>query len=483
VFVPDASWLNALTAADEMSFSIWIKRYDINASSAFWAASPSSNNSERGWQAHVPWSDNTIYFDTAGCCGADTQRINASITTLPSYTAVGDDSWWTNNWRHFVFSKKADVKQIWVDGELLTSGSNTSPLPTDITTLVLGGDNTITGNNMHGQIDDFAVFGTALAEADVKKLATGTAPTALAASTKIAAYWDFNAPDTTANTVTSGMVAHWGFDGNLQDSVKDFHGTGKGTNALAYADGKDGFGKALKLDGTDQYVDITGGNENELEFPGGSMSIAGWFKVDAFDTEWQALLAKGEGSNYRIARRAATGTIAYAGGVGEGADDIPAVNDGQWHHFVAISDATTNKFGTALYVDGILHGIMADKPVLTANDKHLFIGENPEALSRQFKGQLDDIAIWNRVLSADEVAVLYNGGTGTAISTLPQPAAAVKATIARSGANVTISWSPAGGTLESSPTLGAGATWSTVGTSNPATIAIGAGDLYYRVRQ
>ena len=114
----------------------------------------------------------------------------------------------------------------------------------------------------------------------------------------------------------------------------------EGRTPIAFVDGKAGFGKAIKLDGTGQFVEITGGDENELEFPGGSMSIAGWFKVDAFDTEWQALIAKGEGSNYRVARRAATGTIAYAGGVGEGADDVPLVNDGNWHHFVAISDAT-----------------------------------------------------------------------------------------------------------------------------------------------
>ncbi len=228
----------------------------------------------------------------------------------------------------------------------------------------------------------------------------------------------------------NGLVAYWNFDGNLLDSVDGFNGTRIGKNPIAYVDGKAGFGKSIKLDGTDQYVDITGNNENSLEFPKGSMSIAGWFRVDTFDKEWQALIAKGEGWNYRVARRAATGTIAYAGGVGEGADDVPAVNDQQWHHFVAVSDAAVAAFGTALYVDGVLRGINAVKPVLASNAKHLFIGANPDTSPLRFwKGEIDDIGLWNRVLTPKEVALLYNGGAGTPLSSIT----AADQTVTRAG--------------------------------------------------
>jgi hypothetical protein len=56
-------------------------------------------------------------------------------------------------------------------------------------------------------------------------------------------------------------------------------------------------------------------------------------------------------------------------------------------------------------------------------------------------------------------------------------------TISQSDGNVVIGWSPAGGTLYSSPTLGAAATWTAVGTDNPATIPVGTGNAYYRVQQ
>lgn len=59
---------------------------------------------------------------------------------------------------------------------------------------------------------------------------------------------------------------------------------------------------------------------------------------------------------------------------------------------------------------------------------------------------------------------------------------ATQLTIGVSGHNVTISWTPAGGHLMSSPALsGPGVNWQTVGTSNPATVPIGSGTQFFRV--
>jgi len=51
-----------------------------------------------------------------------------------------------------------------------------------------------------------------------------------------------------------------------------------------------------------------------------------------------------------------------------------------------------------------------------------------------------------------------------------------------SGNNISISWTPAGGTLQSSPTLGTGATWTPVGAANPATVPLSGGSAkFFRV--
>jgi hypothetical protein len=49
------------------------------------------------------------------------------------------------------------------------------------------------------------------------------------------------------------------------------------------------------------------------------------------------------------------------------------------------------------------------------------------------------------------------------------------------GANIVISWTPASGTLQSSPTVGPNATWTPVGTANPATVPVSGNTQFFRV--
>jgi len=129
------------------------------------------------------------------------------------------------------------------------------------------------------------------------------------------------------SSITNGLVAYWNFDAqDFKDSVGTFDGTQNGANPIAFVAGKPGFGQAIQLDGVDQFVEITGRDAtydpDQLAFEGGSISIAGWFTVGTFDKSWQALIAKGEGSNWRVHRRGSGTSMSYAGGVGEGADDL-----------------------------------------------------------------------------------------------------------------------------------------------------------------
>lgn len=226
-------------------------------------------------------------------------------------------------------------------------------------------------------------------------------------------------PPTAGSTLPSfskGLVAYWNFDNtNFVDSVGKFDGTGRGTNAIKFVDGK--FGQAIKLDGTDQYVEITGRDatykSDQLAFAGQSLSVAGWFTVDKFDKSWQALIAKGEGTSWRVARRSAESGIAWAGGIGEGNDELYAVTNGQWHHFVAVTDTRAANFGGGLYIDGVLRSTNMGVPNITINStNNMRIGDNPDTDSagkstRSWNGKIDEIGIWNRALRPAEVAALY----------------------------------------------------------------------------
>ena len=181
--VIDASFLNQATKNDTLSVSLWIKKYDIAAGSAFWI---NGSDQDRAFQAHTPWSDDTIYFDTAGCCDTTTQRIMAPINTFPSY--VDDNTFW-KVWHHFVFTKKADQKNIYIDGQLFLSGSSSNPLSTNITEMGLLVDGTPGPDFMHGLIDDFAAYSTEISAADAAKLATNSAPSTVSG---LIAYWPFD---------------------------------------------------------------------------------------------------------------------------------------------------------------------------------------------------------------------------------------------------------------------------------------------------
>lgn len=202
-----------------------------------------------------------------------------------------------------------------------------------------------------------------------------------------------------------GLVAYWTFEGTFNDEVGDFDGTENGFEPIEFVSGKSGYGRAIRLNGTDQFIEVTGGHPNELAFAGGSVSISAWFRVPTFDTSWQALVAKGEGNSWRVARNNASSSMSYAGG----ATDVlgsAQVTDEDWHHIVAITDASARAFGTAIYIDGTLDETVDTRPTLATNRSRLMIGENPEARGRAWKGEIDDVAIWNRVLSPQEIRVL-----------------------------------------------------------------------------
>lgn len=184
-YVADATFLNAATADDTLTIAFFQKLRSVRASSAFWANSPSSNNGTRGYQAHVPWDNANIYFDTSGCCDADITRINLSIDQFPGYT--GDASWW-QQWHHFAFVKAGAEKHIYIDGQLFHSGGG-GPLKTDFTTLLMGGGPSATENRMDGYLDDFVIYNGALTEAQARSLSTGAAPSSIPG---LIAHWDFN---------------------------------------------------------------------------------------------------------------------------------------------------------------------------------------------------------------------------------------------------------------------------------------------------
>ena len=161
-----------------------------------------------------------------------------------------------------------------------------------------------------------------------------------------------------------------------------------------------------------------------------------WLKTAGVDTNWQTILSHGEGAQYRIARRA--GSIppiaSYAGGSGDiplnDTTGTPIGVDNGWHHVVAISQGGVS---TRLWIDGTLVAT-GGAPAINDNGNNnppnpdLFIGANPQTgtQNREWWGEIDDVAQWNRVLNEGEIARIYGAGRfGAAIKNLVCPGLAV----------------------------------------------------------
>lgn len=150
-------------------------------------------------------------------------------------------------------------------------------------------------------------------------------------------------PNSNADGATGlalGLVSYWNFDDNLEDiadtvlkadsTVADTGMfTGPGTDVGYAPAGTGRFGSSSLLqNGVAGWVTVPGSNDTRRA-SNNSVSISAWFKVNAFDTGWQALVAHGEGAQYRIARNGtnAANNMAYAGGAADLTGGA-AANDG-----------------------------------------------------------------------------------------------------------------------------------------------------------
>jgi hypothetical protein len=179
---------------------------------------------------------------------------------------------------------------------------------------------------------------------------------------------------------------------------------------------------ALTFDGTNDYVSVIG-LDTYFSYSS-TFTATGWFKTSqptgmqtivgqwghympvpyvTLPFGWQVLVE----NNKVVARFAVASTP----------DDITGtstVNNGIWHHFALVYP--TSSSNAVLYVDGSSQGTPGKKNFVPAFTKFR-IGDGsyvsgsgtPVMKGGPFNGTIDDVRIYNRVLSGEEIAALYSG--------------------------------------------------------------------------
>lgn len=229
----------------------------------------------------------------------------------------------------------------------------------------------------------------------------------------------------------NGLVGYWKFDeGTNTGAILDVSGQGNsgvrsGTGAIwSNADKAPvAFGNpnAMQFNGFNDHVSVADDSALDLS---GDATLSLWVKWgDAIGTDDDTLIDKtqsGDAPNYRLYLKNSGGD---AGKFGLWNGTTAAVSDatvsrGEWHHIAVTFDGTDASF----YLDGELDST-ASVGLGSVNNGPLLIGTDPQALARHFHGSMDDVRIYDRTLSGDEIAKLYDGfyadgDNGTATTSL-----------------------------------------------------------------
>jgi hypothetical protein len=205
-----------------------------------------------------------------------------------------------------------------------------------------------------------------------------------------------------------GLVAHYKLDGNLKDSSGNGHDgvfAGDPNYPAKYIAGPTGLGQALLFDGTGGHQNVECGTFNPSAVTG-KLSVALWAKWDGPSDQWQGLIGKRDAWSlsdmmWHIEVNRDNGTIGMARYDSYPGSGGATLTQGVWTHVAVTFDGTTARF----YINGAETGngsfsFGQDK------DSALHFGSDDPNGGNAFNGALDDIRLYDTVLSAAEIKTL-----------------------------------------------------------------------------
>ena len=294
---------------------------------------------------------------------------------------------------HIALSHTADsgTVAIYVDGVEVASQTGLDPLVIDssVTTFMIGSFNGALPFN--GIVDDVQVYDRALSVENITFLKNNPGEV-LGVTGPV-------------DGAIGALIAHWNFEGDVQDQAGSNHGALVGGATLAAS--FDGMGQALSLDGIDDYVSTT---DIDVEF----ITIAAWVSAIGGEENQGFVINKnydGDTVPYSLniggnnSADALDGLGWFTRGwknsdLGEGGD----LRGTGWHHVAGSYDGTTLKY----FVDGeLLSSSEEGSGPLPQNDEVLDIGRylNDEDY---FGGLIDDLRIYNIAIADADIKALYD---------------------------------------------------------------------------
>ena len=204
------------------------------------------------------------------------------------------------------------------------------------------------------------------------------------------------------NEPEESMILYISFDALNNDGKLDDHskygnqGELKGDPELV--DGK--YGKAVKLNGQNQWVEVP---HHEILTVDKDFTVMAWINIERHagpgGANWQGIVAKSNGPrSYSFYTHAPTQCMHLSVGGGSTCNQPIPLNE--WQHVVGQMENGTHKY----WLNGQNIGESGGKnnPPGKADIQNVMIGRTHEG-NRELLGMIDEVRIWNRALSEDEI--------------------------------------------------------------------------------
>lgn len=198
----------------------------------------------------------------------------------------------------------------------------------------------------------------------------------------------------------SGLVAWWKGENNAYDSIGGNHGAAQG--ATTYAAGHAGQAFSFSSATHDGVTAPSSASLNPTE----AITMSAWIKPAATSNPWPYIIGKrlDDSGNIQYSitvsdRNTFTCDITGAGVHAEGG----AIPLNEWSHVACTYDRNTLR----LYVNGEQVASASGSSAIATSSRPLTIGKLEGYDTRNFDGQIDEVKIYSRALTATEVAKDY----------------------------------------------------------------------------
>lgn len=312
-----------------------------------------------------------------------------------------------SGWHHLTGTWKDNDARLYIDDVLVGSDSSTA-ITGSTSNYDYFGKYPLDGtdNGLDGIIDEARLYSRAISSDEITTLYNSTKE-------------NYNVAG--KNTLNTGLVGSWSFDGQDLNSTTAYDRSGQGnngtlTNGPKPVQGK--IGQALSFNGSNQYVD-SGNNAVYAFAKTDSFTLDAWIKTNqsgAHDAISGKYFDNGAGTTLGYFMSSLNGNLLLQ--LQSSATDYiykyGSINiaDNKWHHVLVTYDGSSSFSGIKLYVDSV-----QDTSVTTgasgslsslSNSSGFIVGKRDSITPLYFTGSIDQVHIYNRILTPSEITQLYN---------------------------------------------------------------------------